>query len=202
MTQAVLTIFMILTAYLAGSISSAVVVCQLRHLPDPRLEGSGNPGATNVLRIGGISAAVMVLIFDMLKGAAPAYIAYRLNIDAVWLGVIAISACLGHIYPIFFNFKGGKGVATAFGAMAPIGNELAISLLISWILLILITRYSSLAAIITAILAPIYTYYLDERFTIPVAMLSTLIVLRHKHNLIRLLKGEEPKVSMKSKLKK
>lgn len=190
---------MILAAYLAGSISSAVLVCRLRRLPDPRTEGSGNPGATNVLRIGGASSAAMVLFFDMLKGALPAYIAFRLGIDQVALGAIAIAACLGHIFPIFFKFKGGKGVATAFGAMAPIGHELALALMATWILMVLISRYSSLAAITTAILAPIYTWFLDERFTIPVAMLSTLILIRHRDNIHRLLKGEESKVSRKKK---
>jgi len=199
LTITTLTLGMILAAYLAGSISSAVLVCRLRRLPDPRTEGSGNPGATNVLRIGGASSAAMVLFFDMLKGALPAYIAFRLGIDQVALGAIAIAACLGHIFPIFFKFKGGKGVATAFGAMAPIGHELALALMATWILMVLISRYSSLAAITTAILAPIYTWFLDERFTIPVAMLSTLILIRHRDNIHRLLKGEESKVSRKKK---
>jgi len=199
LTITTLTLGMILAAYLAGSISSAVLVCRLRRLPDPRTEGSGNPGATNVLRIGGASSAAMVLFFDMLKGALPAYIAFRLGIDQVALGAIAIAACLGHIFPIFFKFKGGKGVATAFGAMAPIGHELALALMATWILMVLISRYSSLAAITTAILAPIYTWFLDESFTIPVAMLSTLILIRHRDNIHRLLKGEESKVSRKKK---
>jgi len=199
LTITTLTLGMILVAYLAGSISSAVLVCRLRGLPDPRTAGSGNPGATNVLRIGGASSAAMVLFFDMLKGALPAYLAFRLGIDQVELGIIAIAACLGHIFPIFFKFKGGKGVATAFGAMAPIGHELALALMATWILMVLVSRYSSLAAIITAILAPLYTWFLDERFTIPVAMLSTLIVIRHRDNIHRLLKGEESKVSRKKK---
>ncbi|WP_028774292.1 glycerol-3-phosphate 1-O-acyltransferase PlsY [Shewanella waksmanii] len=197
MSEAVLTVSLIIAAYLAGSISSAVLVCRLRGLPDPRTDGSGNPGATNVLRIGGATAAAMVLIFDMLKGALPAYLAFRLGVDAVSLGLIAIAACLGHIFPIFFHFKGGKGVATAFGAMAPIGEDLALSLIGTWIVLVLICRYSSLAAIITAILAPIYTWYFDDRFTIPVAMLSVLIVIRHRDNIHRLLNGEESRISRK-----
>ncbi|WP_065187510.1 glycerol-3-phosphate 1-O-acyltransferase PlsY [Shewanella woodyi] len=197
MTITALTLGMILSAYLAGSISSAVLVCRLRGLPDPRTQGSGNPGATNVLRIGGVSSAALVLFFDMLKGALPAYIAFRLGLDSVSLGIIAIAACLGHIFPIFFHFKGGKGVATAFGAMAPIGPELALLLMGSWVLMVLICRYSSLAAIVTALLAPFYTWYLDDRFVLPVAMLSALIIIRHKENIQRLLKGEESKFSRK-----
>ncbi|MCF1428785.1 MAG: glycerol-3-phosphate 1-O-acyltransferase PlsY [Shewanella sp.] len=193
---------MILAAYLAGSVSSAVLVCKMRGLPDPRTQGSGNPGATNVLRIGGAAAAGMVLFFDMLKGAAPAYLAYLMEINAIWLGVIAIAACLGHIYPVFFDFKGGKGVATAFGAMAPIGDDLALALMGSWLVMVLITRYSSLAAILTALLAPVYTHYLDDRFTVPVAMLSTLIIIRHKDNIVRLVQGKEPRFSIRNKFRK
>ena len=199
MSLTLLTLALILTAYLVGSISSAVLVCRLRGLPDPRSQGSGNPGATNVLRIGGASAAAMVLFFDMLKGAAPAYLAFRLGVDAVSLGLIAIAACLGHIFPIFFKFKGGKGVATAFGAMAPIGAGLSLALIVTWVILVLISRYSSLAAIVTALLAPLYTWYFDERFTLPVAMLSLLIVIRHRENIHRLRKGEESKVSRKKR---
>ena len=197
MTITALTLGMILLAYLAGSISSAVLVCRLRGLPDPRTQGSGNPGATNVLRIGGASAAALVLLFDMLKGALPAYLAFRLGLDSFALGIIAVAACLGHIFPIFFHFKGGKGVATAFGAMAPIGPELALLLVGSWIFILFICRYSSLAAIITALLAPFYTWYLDDRFVIPVTMLSALILIRHKDNIHRLLKGEEARFSRK-----
>ncbi|WP_287591427.1 glycerol-3-phosphate 1-O-acyltransferase PlsY [Shewanella sp.] len=201
MSTMVLTPMMIVAAYLLGSISSAVLVCRLKGLPDPRGKGSGNPGATNVLRIGGTWAAAMVFFFDMLKGALPAYTAYIMGIDAVWLGVIAIAACLGHIYPIFFGFKGGKGVATALGAMAPIGEGLALCLMGTWLVVVLLTRYSSLAALVTALLAPLYTWWLDDRFTLPVAMLSTLIIIRHKDNIHRLLKGEESKVSRSRRTK-
>lgn len=191
---------MILAAYFAGSVSSAVLVCRLKHLPDPREIGSGNPGATNVLRAGGPIPALLVLFLDMLKGAIPAYLAYIMGIGTIWLGIIAIAACLGHIYPIFFHFHGGKGVATAFGAMAPIGNDLSFCLICTWLVTLIISRYSSVAAITTAILAPFYTWYLDDRFTLPVAMLATLIILRHKANIIRLKKGDEPKFSLHAKI--
>ncbi|AZG74323.1 glycerol-3-phosphate 1-O-acyltransferase PlsY [Shewanella livingstonensis] len=202
MNTVTVTMLMIITAYLAGSISSAVLVCKIRGLPDPRSSGSGNPGATNVLRIGGVSSAALVLFFDMLKGALPSYFGYLMGLDAVSLGLIAVSACLGHIFPIFFGFKGGKGVATAFGAMAPIGGDLALCLMLTWIVLVLLTRYSSVAAMATATLAPLYTWWLDERFIIPVAMLSTLILIRHKDNIGRLRIGKESKVSRKKTIKK
>lgn len=115
---------LVLLAYLCGSISSAILVCRLAGLPDPRDSGSGNPGATNVLRIGGKGAAVAVLIFDVLKGMLPVWGAWALGLTPFWLGLVAIAACVGHIWPVFFHFRGGKGVATAFGAIAPIGLDL------------------------------------------------------------------------------
>ncbi|RYV01203.1 glycerol-3-phosphate acyltransferase [Shewanella sp. OPT22] len=202
MSVIAVTLCMLIAAYLLGSISSAVLVCRLKGLPDPRTQGSGNPGATNVLRIGGASSAAMVLFCDMLKGALPTYIGYKLNIDSISLGLVAVAACLGHIFPIFFDFKGGKGVATAFGAMAPIGEYLALYLMAAWLVMILITRYSSVASLTAALLAPILTSMLDDRFTIPVSMLSLLIFIRHKDNIIRLLNGTESRFTLKNKLKK
>ena len=114
---------MMLVAYLCGSVSSAVIICQLFRLPDPRLNGSGNPGATNVLRLGGTLPAVLVLVVDVLKGTIPVWASYFLKIEPFYLGMIAVFACLGHIYPVFFGFKGGKAVATAFGTMLPIGLD-------------------------------------------------------------------------------
>ncbi|MFQ6372125.1 glycerol-3-phosphate 1-O-acyltransferase PlsY [Shewanella sp. YIC-542] len=193
MNTVVLIVVMIAVAYLLGSISSAILVCRLKGLPDPRSKGSKNPGATNVLRIGGVGAAALVFFFDMLKGALPAYGAYVLGIHGIWLGVIATSACLGHMFPLFFDFKGGKGVATALGAMAPI-SYMAVSLMGTWLVVVFITRYSSLAAIVTCLLAPVYTLWFDDRFTLPVTMLSALIIWRHKDNIRRLFNGEESKI--------
>lgn len=192
MTPLVLT--MIICAYLLGSISSAVLVCRVLHLPDPRAVGSHNPGATNVLRIGGKKAAIAVLLCDMLKGTIPVWGGYYLNIDPLMLGLVGIAACLGHMYPIFFHFKGGKGVATALGAIAPIGLDLTGMVMATWIAVAVIFRYSSLAALITVLLTPFYTWMVKPQYTLPVAMLCCLIVLRHQQNIKRLFTGTEPKV--------
>ncbi|MGL4350938.1 MAG: glycerol-3-phosphate 1-O-acyltransferase PlsY, partial [Plesiomonas shigelloides] len=125
---------MIICAYLLGSISSAILICRLAGLPDPRETGSGNPGATNVLRLGGRFAALAVLIADVAKGGLPVWLAYKLDLAPPVLGIIAIAACLGHIYPIFFHFQGGKGVATAFGAIAPISWDITGLLSGTWLI--------------------------------------------------------------------
>ncbi|MBQ4851632.1 glycerol-3-phosphate 1-O-acyltransferase PlsY [Pseudoalteromonas sp. MMG012] len=184
-------------AYLIGSISSAVLVCQVFGLPDPRFAGSNNPGATNVLRLGGKVPALLVLIFDILKGTIPVWGAYFLQIEPVWLGAVAVAACLGHIYPIFFHFNGGKAVATAFGALLPIGLSLGGMLIATWLCVLWLTRYASLAAIVTVTAAPIYTWLIKPIYTIPVSFLTALIIFRHRSNIARLLKGQEPKIGKK-----
>ncbi len=190
---------MMLVAYLCGSVSSAVIICQLFRLPDPRLHGSGNPGATHVLRLGGSVPAVLVLVVDVLKGTIPVWASYFLKIEPFYLGMIAVFACLGHIYPIFFGFKGGKAVATAFGTMLPIGLDLAGLLVSTWMMLVGATGYSSFAAIVTVCLAPIFTWFIKPLYTFPVLMISILIVFRHRHNMLRLVEGKESKVWDKHK---
>ncbi|EEX95320.1 putative glycerol-3-phosphate acyltransferase PlsY [Vibrio orientalis CIP 102891 = ATCC 33934] len=192
-----LALVMIIVAYLLGSISSAVLICRILRLPDPRGVGSNNPGATNVLRIGGKKAAAAVLLCDMLKGTIPVWGGYFLDIEPVILGVIAIAACLGHMYPLFFHFKGGKGVATALGAIAPIGLDLTGMIIVTWLSVAFLFRYSSLAAIVTVLLAPFYTWMFKPQYTLPVAMLCCLIVFRHHQNIKRLIDGTEPKVGEK-----
>lgn len=196
-----LTILMVILAYLSGSLSSAVIISRLYKLPDPRSNGSGNPGATNVLRIGGTTPAVLVLVFDILKGTIPVWCSYFLGLHPVSLGIIAIAACLGHIFPIFFEFKGGKGVATALGSLMPIGLDLTGMLLATWLCALIATGFSSLAAIIASLIAPVFTYYIKPQYTVPVAMLCLLIIIRHQPNIIRLIRGEEPKVWGKFKKK-
>ncbi|MDP2716478.1 MULTISPECIES: glycerol-3-phosphate 1-O-acyltransferase PlsY [unclassified Rheinheimera] len=190
---------MMLAAYLLGSVSSAVLVSKLFRLPDPRLHGSCNPGATNVLRLGGKLPAILVLLFDILKGTIPVWGSYFLKIEPLFLGLIAICACVGHIFPLFFGFKGGKAVATAFGAMMPIGLDLAGLLIASWLIIVALSGYSSLAAILTVSLAPLFTWFIKPLYTIPVLMLSILIIVRHRENIVRLWQGKESKVWDKSK---
>ncbi|MFB9136018.1 glycerol-3-phosphate 1-O-acyltransferase PlsY [Vibrio sp. AK197] len=199
-----LALSMIICAYLLGSISSAVLICRLLRLPDPRSVGSNNPGATNVMRIGGKKSAAAVLLCDMLKGTIPVWAGYFLEIEPLILGLVAIAACLGHMYPLFFHFKGGKGVATALGAIAPIGWDLTLLIMFTWLVIAVVFRYSSLAAIITVLIAPLYTWLIKPQYTLPVAMLCCLIVLRHHQNIRRLVSGTEPKVGKKtaSSLKK
>ncbi|CAK8742506.1 Glycerol-3-phosphate acyltransferase [Sodalis praecaptivus] len=149
-----IAIGMIIFAYLCGSVSSAILICKVARLPDPRTSGSGNPGATNVLRLGGKLAAAGVMVFDILKGMIPVWIGYGLGLPPFWLGLVAIAACLGHIYPVFFHFRGGKGVATALGAIAPIGYDLSGLMIGTWLLTVLLSGYSSLGAIVSALIAP------------------------------------------------
>lgn len=189
-----LSLAMIILAYLGGSISSAILVSRLYRLPDPREHGSHNPGTTNVLRLGGRWAALWVLICDMLKGTLPVYLAWYLKLPPFTLGLIGVAACLGHMYPLFFHFRGGKGVATALGTMMPIGLDMGAMMLATWLLVLLGSGYSSLAALIAALLAPLYTYWLKPEYTLPVSMLCCLIIYRHHENIHRLLNGQEDRI--------
>lgn len=134
----------------------------------------------------------------MLKGTIPVWGSYFLGVTPFLLGVIAIAACLGHIYPIFFHFKGGKGVATALGAIAPIGLDLTGVVMATWLMTLLVSRYSSLAALITVFVTPLYTWMIKPSYTLPVAMLCCLIVFRHQENIRRLFNGTEPKIGEKN----
>ena len=141
---------LIVLAYLFGSVSTAIIVCKVMGLPDPRSQGSNNPGATNVLRIGGKKAAAITLFGDALKGVIPVFIAKFTASNDAALALVGMAAFLGHLYPIFFQFKGGKGVATAFGVLATISWPTGLCLLASWLLIAKVFKISSLAALITA----------------------------------------------------
>ena len=192
-----LTLAMIIVAYLLGSISSAILVCRILGLPDPRTTGSKNPGATNVLRISNKLTAATVLFLDILKGTIPVWGAYFLQVEPIYLGFIGVAACLGHMYPLFFNFQGGKAVATALGTLLPIGLGLGVLLIITWVSVAKLTKYSSLAAIVTVSFAPLYVFLLKPIYVYPTLMLSMLIIWRHKDNISRLLNGKENKISTK-----
>ena len=192
-------LFYMLLSYLLGSISSAILLCRIAGLPDPRKAGSNNPGATNVLRIGGRWIALGVLICDILKGMLPVWLGYSLGLTQFELGMVALGACLGHIFPIFFKFKGGKGVATAFGAIAPIGWGVLFSTLGTWVFVFLISGYSSLSAVISALLVPLYVWWFKPEFNFPVALVCCLLIYRHHENIQRLWRGEEDKMWNKFK---
>ena len=188
-----LPIAAIVAAYLIGSLSSAIILCKLAGLPDPRSEGSGNPGATNVLRIGGKKLAATVLFIDVVKGVLPVTIVSLAGSDLAWITATAFAVFLGHLYPVFFQFKGGKGVATALGGFLALSPLLGGAILLSWLFVFIISRISSLSAIIAASLAPLYSMWLinslEARWIIFV--MTTMLLIRHKSNIKRLLSGEE-----------
>jgi glycerol-3-phosphate acyltransferase PlsY len=189
-----LIVLAIVIAYLFGSISSAVLICKLFALPDPRQNGSNNPGATNVYRLGGKIPALLTLFFDVLKGMIPVWASYFLGIPPLFLGMVAVAACLGHIFPLYFHFRGGKAVATALGAMFPVAWEMALLLIFTWLVVFKISKLSSLAAIITVSLAPFYAYWIKPQYTVPVIMISALIIWRHQSNISRLRHGSEQRI--------
>jgi glycerol-3-phosphate acyltransferase PlsY len=138
-------------------------------------------------------------VFDILKGTIPVWGAYFLKLDPLMLGLIGVAACLGHMFPIFFNFKGGKAVATAFGTLLPIGLTLGGLLISTWVAVVALTRYSSLGALVAVALAPLYTWWIKPLYTLPVTFLTLLIIIRHHANIKRLFSGDEPKVGDKKK---
>ena len=197
-----LVLLMIIIAYFSGSLSGALIISRIMHLPNPSEHGSHNPGATNMLRINGKLPAIMVLVFDMLKGAIPVYVAYRMGISPFFLGIVGIAACLGHIFPCFFDFHGGKGVATALGMMIPIGLDFTGCFILTWLLTVLVTGYSSVASIVAFLFTPLFVWLFKPELTLPVTMLSCVILIRHSSNVIRLFRGREPKsLHFKSKNK-
>jgi len=180
-------------AYLVGSISSAIIVCRLMGLPDPREQGSGNPGATNVLRIGGKKAAGITLLGDLLKGLLPAYVANVLGVSVEVLALTGVAAFFGHLYPIFFGFKGGKGVATSVGVMLGFSWVLGFSAMGTWILVYKAGKISSLAALVASVLSPLYAWFIvgDTVIVMACAVMTAVLLWRHRSNIERLLKGEE-----------
>jgi glycerol-3-phosphate acyltransferase PlsY len=191
-----LSLALILLAYLLGSISSAILVCRAMGLPDPRAKGSGNPGATNVLRIGGKLAAAATLLGDMLKGLIPMVIGQLLGVAPWVLAGIMLGAFLGHLYPVFFRFYGGKGVATALGVLWGLSWQVGLAVSATWLLVALVGRVSSLSALIAFVLAPAYVWYLyPARVVFAAAIaISLLLFWRHRSNIRALVAGGEDRI--------
>lgn len=187
---------LLLAAYLLGSIPFAIVSSRLFGLADPRNYGSGNPGATNVLRSGNKKAALLTLIGDCVKGWLAVWVATRLGFDATDAALAGLAAFLGHVFSVFLRFNGGKGVATALGVLAGISGWVALTALSVWLLVAFTTRYSSLAALTAAVATPLAGYViLDTRPTIAVlAAISLILIWRHANNIRKLLAGTESKI--------
>ena len=185
-----------IAGYLLGSVSSAVVVSRLMNLPDPRSEGSGNPGATNVLRLGNKVGAGLTLSGDILKGVLPVLAARWLSDDSLSVALAGAGAFFGHLFPLFFGFKGGKGVATALGVFATISLPVAGGLALTWLVVALVFRYSSMAALVSAASAPLWTWWLLAApvYTGLAILLALMLILRHRANIGRLLAGTESKI--------
>jgi len=201
------TAVFILTAYLIGSLSFAVIVSRAFSLPDPRTYGSGNPGATNVLRTGKKLAALLTLIGDGGKGWLAGFLSARYaagyGVDATGAAACAVAVFLGHVFPVFFRFRGGKGVSTAGGVLFAINPLLGLGTLATWIIVAFFFRYSSLAAIVSAVFAPLYAFFMsllgfELGLMLPaVILISALLVWRHKTNILKLVAGKERRIGEK-----
>ncbi len=191
-----LSTIMILAAYLVGSLSAAIITCRLMGLPDPRTQGSNNPGATNVLRVGGKKAAAFTLLGDAIKGVIPVLIAHWMEAPSHILALVALAAFLGHLYPVFFGFRGGKGVATAFGVLIALAWPVGLAVLGTWLLLAKLFKISSLSALIAAVLLPFYMWLLAPQpgFIALAIVLSIMLIWRHRSNIKELIAGTEEKI--------
>ncbi|HZW24413.1 MAG TPA: glycerol-3-phosphate 1-O-acyltransferase PlsY [Gallionella sp.] len=198
-----LTIVFVIAAYLIGSISFAVLMSKAFGLADPRTYGSGNPGATNVLRSGKKAAAVLTLLGDAAKGWVAVFAAIELaphdGQGLLMVALVSLAVFLGHVFPVFLKFKGGKGVATALGVLLALSGWLGLAVLATWLLVAVVFRYSSLAALVAAVGAPIYAMVLILRpeLVFAVAIMSMLLIWRHKGNIQNLLTGKESKIGAK-----
>jgi glycerol-3-phosphate acyltransferase PlsY len=191
---------LIIAAYLLGSISSAILVCRLMGLPDPRTQGSNNPGATNVLRIGGKKAAAVTLLGDSLKGFIPVALCHLLDRTDAVFALVGAAAFLGHLYPVFFGFKGGKGVATALGVQFGLGWGIGGLVGASWLFMAKVANISSLAALISMTLAPLYIWLLwpsPELIAMQLGI-TALLIWRHRSNIRNLLSGNEGQIANKA----
>jgi glycerol-3-phosphate acyltransferase PlsY len=198
------SVCVVVLAYLLGSLSFAVIVSRAMRLDDPRSYGSGNPGATNVLRSGNKLAAILTLLLDALKGVVAVVfarlMAQRLGYGDGTIALVGLAAFLGHLYPVFFRFQGGKGVATAAGVLLALNPWVGLLSLATWLAIAFLTRYSSLAALVTAVLTPVYLHFVqgDPQGVIAVAVMSVLLIWRHRANIAKLMNGTESRLGAKA----
>ena len=210
MSTVLLPLAAAVAAYLLGSLSFAVIVSRVMGLSDPRTYGSKNPGATNVLRSGSKAAAAVTLLFDALKGWLPVvlvrWFGAPYGLEEGSMALVGLAAFLGHLWPVFFRFEGGKGVATALGVLMGISGWLGLATLLTWVIIAFFFRYSSLASLVAAVFAPFFyvlgggvAWYTDARVGMAIAVMSGLLAWRHKENIQRLLQGKESRLGSKKK---
>ena len=197
----ILIISFALFGYLLGSVSTAIITCKIMSLPDPRTVGSNNPGATNVLRAGGKKAAIITLLGDMLKGLIPVLIAVLMGMQNEVIAATGVAAFLGHLYPLYYNFKGGKGVATLLGVLLGTNWALGLGAIGIWLFMAITLRYSSLSALVAAAGSPVLAWFITASPVISacVAFMAALLIWRHRANIKKLLAGEEDKIGAKKK---
>jgi glycerol-3-phosphate acyltransferase PlsY len=190
-------ILLVIGAYLLGSFSSAIVVCRLMGLPDPRNQGSNNPGATNVLRIGGKKAAAITLLGDSMKGLLPMVAAHLLGVTPLVLAATGMAAFLGHLYPIFFRFQGGKGVATALGIQFGLHWGIGLAVALIWLSVAKLINISSLSALVSMALAPLIVWLIwpETQLVVMQLLMSSILFWRHRSNIQNLLQGSEESIS-------
>ena len=197
-TCMLLNISLVIISYLFGSLSAAVIVCKVMHLDDPRTHGSGNPGTTNVMRLHGKKAAAITLAGDVIKGLLPVFLVKTVGAPQLVIAVSALAAFSGHIFPVFFKFRGGKGVATLIGVLLGMYWMAGVAFIITWLVIAFLFRYSSLAALIAAALLPIIAVFLQA----PVYYIGSIVIMtiilfwRHRSNIRKLISGTEDKIGV------
>ncbi|OGT30694.1 MAG: hypothetical protein A3E87_06970 [Gammaproteobacteria bacterium RIFCSPHIGHO2_12_FULL_35_23] len=189
-----LLVITLVIAYLLGSINCAIIVCKLANLPDPRTQGSNNPGASNILRTAGKTYALLTFLGDGLKGFIAVFIGLILGVHGMMLSIVGLVAVLGHMYPLFFRFQGGKGVATALGSYFALSFPLGIISLVIWFALAAIFRYASLASLVTCIITPIICLFFQPAYFVGLVLMALIIIWRHRSNIERLRSGNEAKI--------
>jgi len=187
------TAILVIIAYLMGSLSSAIIVCRSMGLPDPRTQGSQNPGATNVMRVGGKKAAALTLAGDVLKGVFPVLAALWIQPDWITLSATSFAAFTGHLYPVFFGFRGGKGVATAIGVLLASSWMVGLATVATWLVIFAITRISALSALSAFLVMPVYAYFLvgEPVYTTTLSVITVMLFWRHRSNIRKLIDGTE-----------